>query len=137
MWQWRLHPDEPGHSADFADPDSGWREALGFEGSTYVGLVGRILAGLPTTDMVPDRTLAISPRVLRAPSGLVLAYQENGGPLDLRAPHLPLPYVVVDPRTGRTVAAGIRANATDPVPDSSTDPRIYLCLDDLHDAGCA
>ncbi len=135
LWQWRLHPDEPGHSAYFADASSGWREALDFEGSTYVGLVGTILGGLPTTDMVPDWTLAISPRVLRAPSGLVLAYQENGGPLDLRGPEVPLPYVVVDPRTGRTVAAGVRTHTEEPVPDSSTEPRIYVCGDDVHPAG--
>ncbi|MFL6167580.1 MAG: DUF4038 domain-containing protein [Ornithinibacter sp.] len=132
LWQWRLHPDEPGHSVSFADPQSGWREALDFEGSTYVGLVGKILGRLPTTDMVPDRTVAISPRVLRAPSGLVLAYQENGGPLDLRAPDVPLRYVVVDPRTGRIVEAGVRSSTDEPVPDSSTEPRIYLCGDDVH-----
>ena len=137
LWQWRLHPDEPGHSAFFADPDSGWREALDFEGSTYVGLVATILHGLPTTDMVPDWTLAISPRVLRAPSGLVLAYQENGGPVDLRGPDVPLGYVVIDPRTGRTVASGVRTDVDTPVPDAGSGPRIYLCGNDEQLAGRA
>ena len=47
LWQWRLHADEPGHSDGFLGPDAGWREAVDFEGSTYVGLVGRILAPPP------------------------------------------------------------------------------------------
>ena len=37
LWQWRLHADEPGHSDYFLCPDAGWREALDFEGSSYVG----------------------------------------------------------------------------------------------------
>lgn len=54
LWQWRLHPDEPGHSPYFLAPGADWREALGFEGSRYVGLISRILDGLPFTDMVPN-----------------------------------------------------------------------------------
>jgi hypothetical protein len=127
LWQWRLHRDEPGHAAYFLAPDAGWHEALDFEGSTYVGLVSRILEGLPTTDMVPDWTLAICPRVLRAPSGLVLAYQEDGGDLRVVSPEVPLGYRVVDPRTGATVATGVRNDALDPIPDPGGAPRIYIC----------
>ena len=64
LWQWRLHPDEPGHSEYFLAPGAGWREALDFEGSTYVGCSAKILAGLPTTDMRPDWTRVISGRAL-------------------------------------------------------------------------
>lgn len=53
LWQWRTSADEPGHEPFFLAPGAGWREALAFEGSRYVGLVGRILAGLPTKDLVP------------------------------------------------------------------------------------
>src|SRR5262245_20269985 len=49
LWQWRLHGEEPGHAPYFLAEGTGWREALDFAGSTYVGLVRRILAGLPTT----------------------------------------------------------------------------------------
>jgi hypothetical protein len=128
LWQWRLHRDEPGHAAYFLAPDAGWREALGFEGSTYVGLVSTILGGLPTTDMVPNWALGICPRFLQAPSGLVLAYQENGGDLRITDPDVPLEYRVVDPRTGDTVATGRRRAVTDPIPDPGGAPRIYLCL---------
>ena len=36
LWQWRLHPDEPGHGAYFVAEGAGWKEALDFEGSRYV-----------------------------------------------------------------------------------------------------
>ena len=39
LWQWRLHRDEPGHEAYFLAEGAGWREALDFEGSRYVGLM--------------------------------------------------------------------------------------------------
>ena len=58
LWQWRLHADEPGHGDYFLGPDAGWREALDFEGSTYVGAVGRIMRRLPFLDMEPDWTRA-------------------------------------------------------------------------------
>ena len=48
LWQWRLQPDEPGFRPYFLAQGAGWREALDFAGSRYVGLVGKILAGLPT-----------------------------------------------------------------------------------------
>jgi hypothetical protein len=54
LWPWRLHPDEPGHGAYVLCEGAGWREALDFEGSRYVGLVGKILdrsadyGGMPT-----------------------------------------------------------------------------------------
>jgi len=126
LWQWRLHADEPGHEPYFLAPGAGWREALCFEGSTYVGLVSRILHGLPTTDMVPDWTLAICPRILRAP-GLVLAYQENGGNLQVTSAQVPLGYRVIDPMTGEQVAEGVRRSPDDVVPDPGGRPRLYIC----------
>ena len=61
LWQWRLHPDEPGHAAYFLAADAGWREALGFEGSRYVGLVGKILDGLPLADAEPCWDVSTTP----------------------------------------------------------------------------
>jgi hypothetical protein len=127
LWQWRLHADEPGHEPYFLAPGAGWREALHFEGSTYVGLVSRILHGLPTTDMRPNRTLAVCPRVLEVPGRLVLAYQEDGGDLKVTSDAVPLGYRVLDPRTGELVSRGVRSRPEDPVPDAGGHPRLYIC----------
>ncbi len=54
LWQWRLHPDEPGHEAYFLANDAAWREALHFEGSRFIGLLGRVLDGLPLADIAPN-----------------------------------------------------------------------------------
>ena len=32
LWQWRLHPNEPGHANWCTAPGAGWREALDFDG---------------------------------------------------------------------------------------------------------
>lgn len=131
LWQWRLHPEEPGQSEYFVAPGAGWREALGFEGSSYVGLVAKILAGLPTTDMEPDWTGVITGRALSVPGQLFLVYRENGGPLMLFDDWVPLGYRVVDPRDGSVVATGRRESARDPLPDPGGAPRVYICLPDL------
>ncbi len=130
LWQWVLRPGEPGHEPYFVAEGAGWREALDFEGSRHVGLVSRVLAGLPTTDMRPSWTLTTAPRGLLVPGTLYVGYGEHGGDLRL-APWaegvVPLPYRVVDPRTGRITATGVRATPGSPVPDPGGAPRVYLC----------
>ncbi|WP_406449203.1 DUF4038 domain-containing protein [Streptomyces sp. NBC_01622] len=130
LWQWRLHADEPGHEDYFLAKDAGWREALDFEGSHHVGRISRILDGLPLTDMRPDWRSTLAPRGLSVPGELYLCYAEEGGPLIITDPrNVPLPYRVVDPRTGATVREGVRATAGDPVPDEGGAPRVYICHD--------
>jgi hypothetical protein len=132
LWQWMLHPDEPGHSEYFAAPGAGWREAVDFEGSSYVGLVPKILAGLPTTDMEPDWTRAITGRALTVPGRLFVVYRENGGPIPIFDDDtIPLGYRIVDPRNGSVVATGKRDSPRDPLPDPGGEPRVYICAADL------
>ena len=129
IWQWKLHPDEPGHSPYFLAPSGGWRDALGYPGSTYVGLVGRILDGLPTTDMGPDWTTFLSPRGLRVPGTLQITYQQNGGPLmPMREDGLPRRYRIVDPRTGETIEQGQRL-PRQAIEDSGDRPRVIIFYD--------
>ena len=130
LWQWRLHPDEPGHEPYFVAPGAGWREALDFEGSAYVGLVAKILDGLPTTDMAPDWTRAIAARALSVPGRMFLVYRENGGPIMVFDDSVPLDYRIVDPRDGSVVAVGVRESSRDPIPDPGGAPRVYICLAD-------
>ena len=107
LWQWVHRPGEPGHPPYFLAPQCGWREALGFEGSRYVGMVGRILDGLPTTDMSPDWDSVLNPRGLCAPARLYIAYAENARQLRIANPDiLPCRYTAIDPRSGAVIAEG-------------------------------
>lgn len=130
LWQWRLHPDEPGHEAYFLAEGAGWREALDFEGSRYVGLVARILEGLPLADMAPNWEVTLGRRGLLAPGRLFIAYTEAGGPLLMYGNQTPLRYRVVDPRTGQVVRSGVRASADECIPDEGGGPRVYICCDE-------
>ncbi len=130
LWQWVHHPAEPGQSPYFVAKNAGWREALDFAGSTYVGLVRRILAGLPITDMQPNWQVTLGRRGLLVPQRLFVAYSAEGGPLMLFGDEVPLPYTVVDPRTGVVVAKGVRQHHDEWIMDDGGAPRIYICCRD-------
>jgi hypothetical protein len=130
LWQWRLHPDEPGHAEYFLAREAGWREALDFEGSKYVGLVKQILDGLPITDMAPDWQCSFGRRGLLSPNLLYIGYTEQGGPLEIVSEQVPLPYRVVDPRKGKILRSGIRTSANESIPDEGGGPRVYICCRD-------
>jgi hypothetical protein len=132
MWQWRLHRDEPGHAPYFLADGAGWREALDFEGSRYIGLIPRILEGLPFTDMEPSWQLTLAPRGLLVPGKLYISYGEEGGPLMiLVGEQVPRRYRVVDPRTGAVVREGTRASSDEGIPDEGGAPRVYICCDEM------
>ena len=48
--------------------------------------------------------------------------------LHLFGEEVPLPYRVIDPRTGEVVAEGVRPAHNAPIPDSGEGPRVYICL---------
>ncbi|MEO3755148.1 DUF4038 domain-containing protein [Streptomyces sp. B6B3] len=133
LWQWAHRADEPGQSARYLAEGAGWREALDFPGSRHVGLVGRILDGLPLTDMRPDWQSARARRALTTdPTRLYLAFAEHGGPLSLRpenARAMPRAYRVYDPRTGDVVRAGVRTDDDHVLPDEGGAPRVYVLYD--------
>jgi uncharacterized protein DUF4038/uncharacterized protein DUF5060 len=107
LWQWALRPDEPGQEPYFLAPGCGWREALDFEGSRYVGMLGRILDGLPTTDMRPDWESVIAPRGLTVPGELHILYLEGRRRLRVTdAAALPRCYTAIDPRDGTILSQG-------------------------------
>ncbi len=142
MWQWRLHPDEPGHPDFFLGEGAGWREALDYEGSTYVGLLGRILDGLPTTDMEPNWQVTLGRRSLLAPGKLFLAYTSEAGPMKVYGDDVPLPYRVIDPRSGEILQEGVRdpgwmppgspdSSAGGWLPDEGEGPRVFICCSEF------
>ncbi len=128
LWQWRLHPAESGHESYFLAEDAGWREALDFEGSTYVGLVAKILSGLPFLDMEPNWREAIAMRALVVPGRFFLCYRETGGDVTFFGDNVPLEYRMLDPRTGKVVAEGVRRGPGDTIVDPGGEPRLYICV---------
>jgi hypothetical protein len=130
LWQWRLHRDEPGHAAFFLADGAGWREALDFEGARYVGLLARMLDGLPFADMEPNWEVTLGRRGLLVPGRLFIAYTEDGGPLMVFGDQVPRHYRVLDPRTGDVLHSGTRAIDDEWVPDEGGGPRVYICCDE-------
>lgn len=130
LWQWKLHADEPGHSPYFLSPGGSWREALDLPGATLVGLVGKILDGLPTTDMAPDWSSFISTRGLHVPGRLQLTYEQGPGLLiPMKEDGLPVHYRIIDLQTGKTLAEGDRTPGV-PVPDGHDQPRLIIFCDE-------
>jgi hypothetical protein len=129
LWQWRQHADEPGHAPHFLAEGAGWREALDFEGSRYVGLVARILDGLPTADMAPNWQVTLGRRGLLVPGRLYVGYTEEGGPLMIYGDEVPRRYRVIDPRSGAVAGEGTREGRA--IPDEGGGPRVYVCCDEL------
>jgi hypothetical protein len=129
LWEWAHHGAEPGFADFFMAPGRGWREALDFEGSAYVGLLGRILDGLPLADMAPNWEVTYGRRGLLLPGKLFIAYADEGGPLPIISADVPLPYKVIDPRTGAVLREGVRAAAGEAIPDEGGGPRVYICWD--------
>ena len=127
MWQWRLHAHEPGHAPYFLAEGAGWREALDFEGSRYVGLVSRILDGLPLADMEPNWQVTLGRRGLLVPGRLYIGYTEQGGPLMIYGEDVPRRYRVVDPCSGEVLHEGTRDAGW--LPDQRGGPRVYICYD--------
>jgi hypothetical protein len=131
LWQWRLHPDEPGHGEYFLCPGAGWREALQFEGSRYVGLVGKILEGLPIAGASPCWDVSTNTRGLLDPGVLYVGYAEHGGPwvfLDADG-RVPARYWLIDPRAGRVLRTGDRPPDRVPIADDRREPTVLICSD--------
>lgn len=113
LWQWMLHPDEPGQPDWCRAKGAGWREALDFEGANYVGMLARLFDGLPLTDMRPNWDYTLGKRAVAVPDVLLVVYLEAGGDLAITSSRVPLPYRVYDPKTGALVASGRRADPQD------------------------
>ncbi|HEX8344166.1 MAG TPA: DUF4038 domain-containing protein [Actinoplanes sp.] len=127
IWQWVQRDGEPGHAAYFLAPSGSWRDALDYEGSTYVGLVGRILQDLPTTDMAPEWETFVNQRGLRVPGLLQIVYQEYGGLLQMvQDRDTPSHYRIVDPRTGNVTATGRLAPGGAIDEDPARGPRLVI-----------
>ena len=106
LWQWRLSATEPGHQDWCHARNAGWREALDFEGSGYVGMISKILAGLDFDGMRPNWWFTYGGRGLEVPGRLYVLYREGGQGFAINSPECPKAYRVLDPRDGRELARG-------------------------------
>jgi hypothetical protein len=132
LWQWLLRPDEPEHSEYFRAEGASWREALDFAGSSFVGLISKILEGLPLADMQPNWQVTLGRRGLLVPGKLFVQYTWEGGPHIFFGHDIPNRYRVIDPRTGALVQTGVRASssARRTVDEPSREPRVFIFCDD-------
>jgi hypothetical protein len=128
LWQWRLHAQEPGHQDWCLAHGAGWREALDFEGSGYVGALSRIFDGLPFADMQPNWDFTYGRRALAVPGKLLVVYLENGGGLAIISDEVPLSYRVIDPKTGATISSGTRPKVGE-IPIERGAPRVVIFCD--------
>ena len=107
LWNWILYPGEPGHKNWTVAEGAGWREALDFEGSTYVGNVGKILSQYDTNGVEPTNRIAPSRRALWNPGKLLVVYISNGTkPWFSDWDGLPPMYRIYDPKTAELVRSG-------------------------------
>ncbi len=91
-----------GHGEFSSARHAGWQEALDFEGSRYVGLVGDILDDLPIAHAIPCWDVCQHPWTAD-PGSPLLGYAEHGGPwkfLDADG-RVPYHYWVIDPTPRR------------------------------------
>lgn len=79
LWQWKVSENEAGWTA-WADQPHSWRTAMNLEGATYVGLLGKALAGVDVTDIqrrpAPE---GMDFPVLVKPGKIYLAWFPAGG----------------------------------------------------------
>ncbi|MGD8896106.1 MAG: DUF4038 domain-containing protein [Acidobacteriota bacterium] len=130
LWNWVLHPGEPGHQDWTLAKGKAWYDALEFEGSRYVGNVGRILNAYATHGAEPNWRLVPPRRALHRPGKLFVLYLSQGG--STWTPYvdqLPRRYRIYDPRTAALITEGRLAEdaSGSPLIDTgSTDPRVIV-----------
>ena len=131
LWQWRIDRDEA-HEAWACAAGADWRDALGFEGSRYVGAISRILAGIDLQGMVPDTTHSVGRAALYRPGCLIVYLSEGGWVRASRHDEVPPTYRVFDATTGDVTAVGtitIENGRALPI-ETGAGPRVVIFSDE-------
>jgi len=105
---------------------------MNFEGSRYVGLVEKILHGLPLAEAVPCWHVLQRTRGLIVEGEFFLCYAEHGGRwnvLDADG-RIPDRYWIIDPTTADLVETGIRPRNFGGIPGPDGVPRILICANE-------
>ena len=107
VWQWKVSRDEPGWP-DWTDAPLSWHDALGLEGSTYVGAIARAFRGFDSTDIERRWDLAEGRKPLLAkPGALYVAYLPDGGSITIPTAPAGLPLHWFDPKAGEFRGEGV------------------------------
>lgn len=84
LWQWKINAGENGWEK-WTDARYSWREALDFEGSRYVGAIGKALDGFDFTDMEIRKDLCDPGKQLLAKEGIFYcSYLPEGGTIEIK-----------------------------------------------------
>ncbi len=105
IWQWKVTPNETGWDP-WADQPLSWKGAMRLEGSTYVGLVGKILKGIDFTDIEKRWSLANGKPLLAKEGVLYISYLNKGGDIEIDNVSSALDYRWVNPKTGEVKLMG-------------------------------
>jgi hypothetical protein len=134
LWNWVLHPDEPGHQGWTLAAGKAWDDALAFEGSRYVGNLGRILDGYRVHGAEPDWRIVPPRRALHVPGRLLVLYLERGGdPWTPYADRLPRRFRIYDPKAGELLLEGRLADDAGGgqiVRTGTDEPRVVVFFED-------
>jgi hypothetical protein len=103
LWNWKLAADEPGWP-QWANSQASWADAIEFEGSRYVGYVGRALAGYDLADMT--KLPEVGPQAVGKSGELYIVYLPEGGSTTLAGLDRALPYRWFNPRSGQFAGEG-------------------------------
>ncbi len=125
LWNW-IHPGEVDQPEWARAPDTSWRQALDFEGSNYVGLMSRILDGLPLHGIHPDHTTTYGRRAVFAPNQLLIVYLESGGNHQVIRDDIPDRYRVYDLKTGEVTLTGSISESGRTIRDTGDGPRAVI-----------
>lgn len=118
LWQWKISADEPGWQA-WTDQPMSWKDALNLEGSSYVGLLGKILGGLDMTDIKKRWDLADSKPLLAKEGKLYISFLEKGGGIVIRDIPENLTYTWINPKTGNPWEKGMITSSEFNAPDKN------------------
>jgi hypothetical protein len=99
LWQWKVTPDEKGWEA-WTDQTLSWEGALHLEGSTYVGLIGKITKKLDIRDIEKRWDLTEGKPLLVKEGELYISFLKKGGELTVKGLPKNMEYTWIDPKTG-------------------------------------
>jgi hypothetical protein len=111
LWQWKISPAEEGWPA-WTDQQTSWQEAMDMEGSTYAGLVGKVLSKVDLTDIEKRWDLANGKPLLAKENECYVSYLNEGGTIEISGLPVGLYYRWVDPKTGNTFKEGKTSGAS-------------------------